>query len=108
MKISIAKATFLNKYFVVARNKDLNAATANIAAGDVDGNAIVYVNNDSLDISTAETPSQCTHSIYGGLGYSFKEWDTPLMLGLGGKYEFASENSAIEQWGIWGKIGIGF
>lgn len=66
------------------------------------------INRNNLSTSAAETPSQTTHSVFGALGYVFKDWDYPMMLGLGGKYEFASSNSAVEQWGIWGKIGVGF
>jgi len=62
----------------------------------------------TLDLDAASTPSQLTNGIYTGIGYSFKEWDTPLMLGLGGKYEWASKNSAFDQWTVYGKIGIGF
>lgn len=67
--------------------------------------ALVYEN---LDLASAETPSYFTNKIYGGFGYIFKEWDTPLMLGLGGQYEFAGNNEEIENWGIWGKLGIKF
>lgn len=92
----------------------LNVATftpANVTDG-VDGGAaagaLSIITKDTLDTAVAETPSQTTHSIYGNLGYIFREWDYPLMLKLGGKYEFASKNSALEQWGIWGGVGIGF
>jgi len=56
----------------------------------------------------AETPSQLTHSLYGGLGYVFDKWSLPLMAGIGGKYEWKDTNAAIQRWGIWGKLGIGF
>lgn len=69
---------------------------------------IAHLTKDNLDTESASTPSQFTNSIYGGLGYAFKEWDYPLMLGLGGKYEFASKNSAIEQWQVWAKASLSF
>ncbi|MFH1644735.1 MAG: hypothetical protein ABIA74_06210 [bacterium] len=75
--------------------------------GDIITNAEALVTAD-LDFGSAETPSYLTHKIYGGLGYIFKEWDTPLMLGIGAQYEFASDNEEIEGWGIWGKLGIKF
>ncbi|MFA6263551.1 MAG: hypothetical protein WCW33_03960 [Candidatus Babeliales bacterium] len=104
-------------YFVAARN--LNTALAGdtraITNSDVDeagaaeGAANVwYVDDAHLDLSVAETPSQFTNSIYGGMGYQFRKWEVPMMMGIGGKYEFASENSALEQWSIWGKMGVTF
>ena len=62
----------------------------------------------NLNVAGASTPSQFTNGVYAGLGYIFKSWDCPLMLGVGGKYDWASKNSALEQWGVWGKVGIGF
>jgi hypothetical protein len=67
-----------------------------------------YLTNDNLATSVAETPSQFTNKIYAGLGYCWNEWETPLMLGLGGEYEFASTTKALSMWGIWAKIGISF
>jgi hypothetical protein len=75
---------------------------------DVDGNTLWYVDNAHLDTSVAETPSQLTNSIYGGMGYTCKEWDIPLMMGIGGKYEWPCDNAALEQWSVWGKMGVTF
>ena len=60
-----------------------------------------------IDTSAAETPSQNTHKIFGELGYIFKDWDYPVMLGIGGGYEFAPDDG-IENWQIFGKLGIKF
>jgi hypothetical protein len=56
----------------------------------------------------AATPSQLTQKIFGSVGYAFNKWKYPLMLGLGGSYEFTSENSALELWALWFKLGIDF
>jgi len=77
-------------------------------ARDFDGNAVAWLSNDNLDTDAASTPSQFTNSIYGGAGYVFRKWDTPVALGLGAKYEWANKNSALEQWGVWAKVGVGF
>jgi len=77
----------------------------------VDGNVEATAKlNDGTKIvrSAAETPSQLTHSIYGGLAYGFLDWDYPVLLRLGAKYEWKDDNAAIERFGIWGGIGIGF
>ncbi|MBN2779151.1 MAG: hypothetical protein JXR36_16075 [Bacteroidales bacterium] len=60
-----------------------------------------------IDTSAAETPSMDTHKIFGSVGYIFKDWEYPVMLGLGGGYEFADQQG-IENWQIWGKFGIKF
>lgn len=111
------------KYAFAARNvrtDALQAATpetftpANVAAlSVVDGatsadKANAILTRANLDTEAAATPSQFTNSIYGEFGYNFKEWDTPLLLGIGGKYEWPAKNSALEQWSINAKIGIGF
>lgn len=81
-----------------------------------DGTAIAWaavedngylLNNSDIDTSVAASPSQFTNKIYGGLGYMFKNWKYPLLLGLGGSYEWANSN-AIQDWAVWGKLGIAF
>ena len=70
--------------------------------------AALNLSKDNVDTTAATTPSQFTNSVFGGANYIFRSWDCPLMLGLGGNYEFASKRSAFSQWGVWGKVGIGF
>ena len=60
-----------------------------------------------IDTSSAETSSVDTHKIFGSLGYIFKDWEYPVMLGVGGGYEFAGDDG-IENWSIYGKVGIKF
>jgi len=120
--VKLKSSVTAGQYAVAARNMStaggahgtipVPPAVFTVGVVEVDGAVAAgtpnILTNDRLDISTAETPSQFTNSIYGGLGYMFKEWDTPLMLGIGGKYEWPSKNSALEQWGLWGKLGIAF
>jgi hypothetical protein len=79
-----------------------------LVANDVDGATLWYVNNENLETSVAETPSQLTNSIYGGMGYTFRKWEVPMMMGIGGKYEWPTDNAALEQWSVWGKMGVTF
>lgn len=62
----------------------------------------------ALDATAAETPTQFTHSIYGGIGYTFTDFDTPLTLGAGCKYEYASSNSALDNVSYWIKCAWSF
>lgn len=109
LKGTIAAST----YAVAARSISISENDFSGAlepANDIDGGSAtaVYVDNTTVDVGAAATPSQFTNSLYGGVGYVFKQWDDPLMLGAGFKYEWASKNSALDQWSVDGKIGIGF
>lgn len=116
------------KYYVAHNTLNTATGVANpgVAGGDGDGGGLVtetsiatnvpvvgllaagfQVKREHIDTAVAETPSQFTNKIFAGLGYNFKEWEYPMMLGLGGAYEFANDN-AIENWQIWGKIGVKF
>ena len=75
-------------------------AAANLAAA-------YGIDATTVDTRTAETDSSDTHKIFGSLGYIFKDWEYPVMLGLGGGYEFAGDDG-IENWSIYGKLGIKF
>jgi len=61
----------------------------------------------TLNTCVAQTPSQISNKIFAGVGYIFKEWDYPLMLGATGSYEWAND-AALDQWLVGAKIGIGF
>lgn len=69
---------------------------------------IPWLSDEDVSMSAAQTPSQFTNSIYAGFGYAFRKWTCPMMLGMGGKYEFAAKNSALEVWQLHGKIGVSF
>ncbi len=61
-----------------------------------------------IDVDAASTPSQCTNGIYGGMGYHFKKWEYPLLMGIGGKYDWASSNSEFDSWSVWFKLALSF
>ncbi len=88
---------------------DIPAATTAVTIGQtrVSGTG-AWMLDTELTTRPCTTPSYVTHKIYGGLGYCFNEWETPFMLGLGAHYEFASSQKTLEQWGIFGKLGISF
>jgi len=66
------------------------------------------IDREHLSLADCTTPSVVTHKVYGGIGYAFNKWDYPLMLGVFGSYEFATDNDCMEQWAVGGKIGITF
>ncbi len=61
-----------------------------------------------LDLDSVKTPAQLTHKVYGGFGYVWHKATYSGMAGIGGSYEFATDNNALEVWGAWLKIGFGF
>lgn len=76
---------------------------------------LVNNGNDHADLTTAtidfdagQTPSQLSNKVLGGVGYIFKEWQYPIMLGFGGHYEVPGNNAAIQTWGFYFKSGIAF
>jgi hypothetical protein len=66
------------------------------------------ITHENLDIDAARTPSVLTHKVYGALNYAFYEWKYPLMLGIGGSYEFDSGNAALEGYDLWVKASVSF
>ncbi len=90
----------ITKYAKAVLNSDASADLSALA-----GSALTAA---AVDMSAALTPAQLTHSAYAGLGYAFKNWEYPLMLGLGGKYEFAQKNSAMGGYQGWVKAGLSF
>ena len=73
------------------------AAAGNILAGfRIDQNAVL-------------APSALTHKVFAGMGYTATEWDYPVMVGVGGSYEFVNNaRTAAEGFGVWGKVGVAF
>ncbi|MBT4936008.1 hypothetical protein HON15_04530, partial [Candidatus Woesearchaeota archaeon] len=66
---------------------------------------------DESQISTnvTESPAQSSHKVFGSFGYSFVDWKYPMMLGLGGSYEFLpGRNVGLEGYAFWLKAGIIF
>lgn len=59
-----------------------------------------------LDLNSAAHPAVFSNIVYGGLGYEWHVCNLPMFAGIGGSYEFSSINTAINQWAVWGKIGI--
>jgi len=66
------------------------------------------VNTCNIDTCVAQTPSILSHTIFGGIGYIFKNWKNPLMLGIGGSYEFGDDRAAADSYTLWAKAGLAF
>jgi hypothetical protein len=95
------------QYGIAARNFDTANAFAVTNIDKCIGTGKVISTCD-IDVDAASTPSQCTNGIYGGMGYHFKKWEYPLLMGIGGKYDWASSNSEFDSWSVWFKLALSF
>lgn len=111
--VDLKRTIEADRYGVAARDFETATGTTFVQA-NIDRNAsepAVYGNwltNSDIDVNAATTPAQFTNGIYGGLGYHFKKWEYPLLLGIGGKYDWASKNSDFDSWAIWAKLALSF
>ena len=58
------------------------------------------------DVDVSGSPSAMSHKILGNASFDFSFKSKPMFLGVGGSYEFASDNTALEQWALWLKMGV--
>ncbi len=65
-----------------------------------------FLNRENLDTCAAETPDQMSHKLYLGATYRCCSLCFPASFGIGGSYEFASNNAALSQYALWLKAGI--
>ena len=73
------------------------------------GEVLHTLDSADLDIDAVKTPSQVTNKIFAGLGYQFNySKSVPGLVGIGGSYEFASDNAALENYSVWLKLGVSF
>ncbi|MEX0849628.1 MAG: hypothetical protein WD055_05335 [Candidatus Dependentiae bacterium] len=57
-----------------------------------------------LDIMSGTSPCALTNILYATGGYDWNMCNCyPALLAVGGSYEFAPENSAVNRWMVWGK-----
>ena len=63
--------------------------------------------SDWLNIASGTHPSVLLYTLFGSIGYNF---DTcyPMFVGIGGSYDFGTSNTILNQWKLWGKVGITF
>ncbi len=69
--------------------------------------ALKKLTTSDLDLNTAKTPAVLTNKLFGGFGYTFSIYEKHLCsLGIGGSYEFATNNSDLENYAVWAKMGF--
>lgn len=72
----------------------------------VDDNLEGPITQAMLNEAAPATPAGHSHKVYGMISYMRNS--IPLSIGIGGSYEFASENSVLQGYELYGKIGFSF
>lgn len=83
------------------------APNASVNGTDAATYADLQITADDLDLDSAAHPCAMSHIIYLSGGYKFDDFcgcSFPMVLGLGGSYEFSGENTALNRFTIWGKF----
>lgn len=66
------------------------------------------IKQSDLNLNSAAAPCQTQHTFYANLGYRWDDIEYPTFVGLGGSYEFSPDNSGLNRWLVWGKIGMSY
>lgn len=62
-----------------------------------------------LNLNSAANPRALSSTVYGAIAYDCCLCcEYPVMIGVGGQYEFAHRKSALSQYGVWLKTAISF
>lgn len=88
--------------------RQITALTLNLASGTAlaTGN-VTELPESMLDTNSGSAPA-ITHTVYGGVSYMFNKMHFPMQIGIGGHYETARTNAAVENWGVNIKTGFSF
>jgi len=64
---------------------------------------------DDLDLCSVGHPRAYSHTIYGLVAHDNQVCEKPVTVSLAGSYEIAQDKRyALEQWAVWGTIGVAF
>ncbi len=91
-----------------------SASTANISQCATGSNqaqsdaSFVTLATSDLDIDSASHPAALSSTLYGAFSWDPTFDGYPIMVGFGAQYEFAHRIAALDQWAVWGKLGIVF
>lgn len=90
--------------FVTVKNSD---AVNDIFV--VDNNNCANIPCSFLNLNSAANPRALSSTVYGAISYDCCLCcEYPVMIGVGGQYEFAHRKSALSQYGVWLKSAISF
>ena len=61
-----------------------------------------------FDLDSAAAPALLSHTFYASLAYDVDCYCYPVFVSVGGSYEFAPDNTGVEKWMAFGKVGVSF
>ena len=74
-----------------------------------DGSSCASIPCSYLNLNSAGNPRALSSTVYGAISYDCCLCcEYPVMIGIGGQYEFAHRKSALSQYGVWLKSAISF
>ena len=91
-----------------------SASKANISQSAIGTNqapsdaSFVHLTSNDLNVNSAAHPAAYSSTFYAAWDWKKTTPETAFLLGVGGQYEFAHCTSALEQWTLWGKLGVVF
>ncbi len=68
--------------------------------------AYIPITIDDIDATSGAYPGTVSQTIYAALDFAWEKWTYPFFCTLGSSYEFASNNSTINRWIVWLKLGM--
>ena len=91
-----------------------SASKANISNTAIGSNAapsdetLVALTRQDINIDSGAHPAAYSSTLYAAVAWIDKHSTYELHASFGAQYEIAHRKSALEQWAVWGKIGVRF
>ena len=73
-----------------------------------DGPDPVFIRTSDLNLCSALAPEARSHSILGNFAWIWPDHELSPFFGFGGKVEFSTFNSSLDQWAFWFRGGMNF
>lgn len=70
--------------------------------------SLVQINTCDVNWNSGAHPAVLHRSVYGTIGYQWGDICYPVMVSVGGAYDFSCSNAGMTRWTAFGKFGISF
>lgn len=100
------KDPFPKLYGFAGSAAKMSASESTIARQAADDAEFEVIKNRDIVTESGESRSAVTHTFSGSLALVYEGCSFGIILSGGGFYEFIKQNTALKNWGAWGKIAI--